>query len=291
MVLDPATNLAATELTASVSDAATTFAVTDASVFPDAATEGAFNVLVWDSETNVNPVDAPDAEFVRVTATDTTADELTVQRGQENTTAASHPSGATVTDTWSAKDRDDIDTAFAGTADDPHGNEAHTETFAVDGDAQPPESHALGGAAHNADTLGNLNSKVSDATVESESGAQAKADDAEASAESYADSEIENHRTGETHTAAQPPETHDNTAHSEAYTTSGENVENFSTAGAAGEVPTSQGDGTLAMEPAGGGAIELITVAAASDLTDVAAPTIAYVEGSDTYAAAYDTQQ
>ena len=26
-------------------------------------------------------------------------------------------------------------------ADDPHGNEAHSETFAVDGDAQPPENH------------------------------------------------------------------------------------------------------------------------------------------------------
>lgn len=29
----------------------------------------------------------------------------------------------------------------AGAADDPHGNAAHSETFAVDGDAQPPETH------------------------------------------------------------------------------------------------------------------------------------------------------
>ena len=28
-----------------------------------------------------------------------------------------------------------------GTADDPHANEAHSETFAVDGDTQPPEEH------------------------------------------------------------------------------------------------------------------------------------------------------
>ena len=31
-------------------------------------------------------------------------------------------------------------------ADDPHGNAAHSETFAVDGDAQPPEEH--GNDAH-----------------------------------------------------------------------------------------------------------------------------------------------
>ena len=125
MPLDPANNLAETELTASVSDTTTTLPVADASVFPDADTEGAFNVLVWDSEANINPSDAPDAEFVRVTSVDTTADELTVERGQEDTTASAKASGSTVTDTWSVKDRDDIDAGIAGKADDPH---AHTDT-------------------------------------------------------------------------------------------------------------------------------------------------------------------
>lgn len=129
MVLDPANNLAATELTASVSDTATTFPVTDASVFPDAPTEGAFNVLVWDSEATVNPVDAPDAEFVRVTATDTTADELTVQRGQEDTAAVSHPSGAAVRDTWTAKDRDDIESGFGATVSPTPPNTGPGETW------------------------------------------------------------------------------------------------------------------------------------------------------------------
>jgi hypothetical protein len=46
----------------------------------------------------------------------------------------------------------------------------------------------------------------------------------------------------------QPPETHDNAAHSSSYTTTNENVENFQTGGGSGTVPTSQGDGTLAME-------------------------------------------
>jgi len=35
---------------------------------------------------------------------------------------------------------------ISGKADDPHGNEAHSETFAVDGDSQPPKTH--GNEAH-----------------------------------------------------------------------------------------------------------------------------------------------
>ena len=40
----------------------------------------------------------------------------------------------------------DLQTDIDGRADDPHGNNAHTETFAVDGDTQPPENH--GNNAH-----------------------------------------------------------------------------------------------------------------------------------------------
>lgn len=49
---------------------------------------------------------------------------------------------------------------------------------------------------------------VGASAVESTSGAQAKADAAEAAAQGYADTEIEAHRTGEVHVAAQPPQTH-----------------------------------------------------------------------------------
>jgi hypothetical protein len=41
---------------------------------------------------------------------------------------------------------------------------------------------------------------------------------------------------------------HDNAAHSESYTTTAENVENFGTGGATNAVPVSQGDGTLQMQ-------------------------------------------
>lgn len=58
--------------------------------------------------------------------------------------------------------KDEVDSKAA----DPHGNEAHSSTFAVDGDSQPAEAHNLGGTEHNADTLANLNAKVSDATLD-----------------------------------------------------------------------------------------------------------------------------
>ena len=336
MTLDPANNLAETELTASVSDTATTLPVADASVFPDADSEGAFNVLVWDASANINPSDAPDAEFVRVTGVDTTADELTVERGQEDTPASAKESGSTVADTWSVKDRDDIDSALNAKADDPHGNEAHTSTFAVDGDAQPPEEHgnaahtetyAVDGDAQPPETHGDTEH---DDTVPSQSDVDSKADDPHdnaAHSETFAvdgDAQPPEEHDNAAHTETfavdgdeqppeehgnaahtetfavdgdpQPPETHDNTAHSEAYTTTAENVENFATAGAAGEVPTSQGDGTLAMESAADGAIALEEYATAEDVpppSEVTQPTIAYVadvgDGTDDYIGVFES--
>ena len=43
-------------------------------------------------------------------------------------------------------------------ADDPHGNESHNSTFAVDGDAQPPESH--GNEAHKENYLPEVPSEI-----------------------------------------------------------------------------------------------------------------------------------
>ena len=63
----------------------------------------------------------------------------------------------------SYNDLTDVPTTFTPAS---HGNESHDVTFAVDGDAQPAESHNLGGSEHNADTLANLNLLVSDATLD-----------------------------------------------------------------------------------------------------------------------------
>jgi len=71
------------ETTAAVSGNTTTLPVTDASVFPQAP----FSALAGTRT---------EQEVLEVTAVDTTADELTVERGQEFTTAGDLPNGATV---------------------------------------------------------------------------------------------------------------------------------------------------------------------------------------------------
>jgi hypothetical protein len=71
------------ETTAAVSGNTTTLPVTDASVFPQAP----FSALAGTRT---------EQEVLEVTAVDTTADELTVERGQEFTTAGDLPTGATV---------------------------------------------------------------------------------------------------------------------------------------------------------------------------------------------------
>lgn len=59
-----------------------------------------------------------------------------------------------------------------------------------------------------------------DAVPETE--AQSKADTAESNAESYADTEIENHRSNETHDQPQPPENHGNEDHNVTFAQDGD---------------------------------------------------------------------
>lgn len=61
---------------------------------PDPATEGAFNLVWWDSTTYPDPSDDPKAEIVRCTARST--DTLTVTRAQESTTASTKDTGSVV---------------------------------------------------------------------------------------------------------------------------------------------------------------------------------------------------
>ena len=61
-----------------------------------------------------------------------------------------------------------------------------------------------------------------DVNLESEEGAQAKADQAQSDAESFAESEVESHRSTETHDTAQPPQSHDNEAHDRDFVDEGE---------------------------------------------------------------------
>ena len=161
MVLDAVSNFVRGETDAALDDTETTVSVADASIFPDPATDGEYNLVIWDASSFPRPDQDDGVEIVRVTARDTSGDDLTVTRGQEGTSASAHPDGSALHLSPTAKMFSDID---AGKADDPHDNSAHSETF----------------------------------------------------------------------------------------TTADDNVEGFATAGGEGTVPTSQGDGTLAMEDAGG---------------------------------------
>ena len=112
MPLDPAANFVRGATDASVDSAQTTISVVDASLFPDPSTDGAYNLVLWDADTHPRPDQDGDVEIVRVTARDTTADELTVNRGQEGTTGAPHPSGSALQLSPAAKMFSDIAGTF-----------------------------------------------------------------------------------------------------------------------------------------------------------------------------------
>jgi len=109
MVLDGASNFVRVSTAESVSSTQTTLTVTDASGFPS----DDHNAIIWDNEQYARPDQDPSVEIIRVTAVDTSTDTLTITRGQEGTTAASHPNGAAVIQSLTAKMIADIETALA----------------------------------------------------------------------------------------------------------------------------------------------------------------------------------
>lgn len=116
MAIDPITNFVRGQLTSSVSNSTNTFPVGDASAFPDPA-NGEYNLVAFDAATYDRPSADPAVEIVRVTARDTSADELTVSRGQENTTAEPHPDTTVLHQAITASVVSQIDTALTGVSE------------------------------------------------------------------------------------------------------------------------------------------------------------------------------
>ena len=112
MVLDAVSNFVRGNTDAAVGTSDTTVSVADASIFPDPATDGEYNVVIWDVNNFPRPDQDVDVEIMRVTARDTTADELTVTRGQEMTSAATHPEGSAIHLSPTAKMFSDIESTF-----------------------------------------------------------------------------------------------------------------------------------------------------------------------------------
>ena len=113
---------------------------------------------------------------------------------------------------------------------------------------------------------------MTDIDIESEEGAQQKADTAQSNAESFAESEVESHRQNETHATAQPPEEHGNDTHDRDFVDEGE-------AAAAAPVQSVNGqEGDVEVEV---GKIDLKVFEQVEDLPDpeeLDTPTIAYIE-------------
>ncbi len=88
MNLDPVKNFAKVEVSTGYDSTATSIALVtgDGSKLPDPSTDGAFNLIWWNSTDYPDPADDPNVEIVRCTAR--SGDTLTIIRGQEGTTAS-----------------------------------------------------------------------------------------------------------------------------------------------------------------------------------------------------------
>jgi len=90
MALDPVLNFAKVAVSTGYDASATTVVLSDSegAKLPAPATAGAFNLVWYNSTDYPDPSDDPNVEIVRVTARST--DTLTVTRGQEDTSGATH---------------------------------------------------------------------------------------------------------------------------------------------------------------------------------------------------------
>lgn len=118
MALDAVSNFVRGATSASIDSSQTTVPVNDASIFPDPSTDGEYNVVIWDADNNPRPDQDPDVEVMRVTAIDTTNDDLTVTRGQEGTSGAAHPSGSAIHLSVTAKMFGDIEDRYTAAGED-----------------------------------------------------------------------------------------------------------------------------------------------------------------------------
>lgn len=86
--LDPVKNFAIVTVSTTYDASATSIALTSGhgARLPAPSTDGAFNLVWWNSTDYSNPADDPNVEIVRVTARST--DTLTVTRAQESTSAS-----------------------------------------------------------------------------------------------------------------------------------------------------------------------------------------------------------
>lgn len=119
MTIDPVKNFAKVTLSTGYDNTAITVILIagDGAKLPVPGTDGAFNLVYWNSTDYSDPTDDPNREIVRVTAI--TADTLTIVRAQEGTSASTkNTSGKTyqMILAITKKTIDDLRTATSGEA-------------------------------------------------------------------------------------------------------------------------------------------------------------------------------
>lgn len=113
--LDPAKNFAIANVLTGYAAGATTIVLQSGlgALLPDPSTDGAFNLVYWNSTDYANPSDDASHEIIRVTAR--SSDTLTVTRAQEGTTDVAHNTVGKqykVAMSWTKKMRDDTEGGF-----------------------------------------------------------------------------------------------------------------------------------------------------------------------------------
>lgn len=95
-MIDPVKNFAKATVSTTYDASATSIVLTSGhgAKFPAPSTDGAFNLVWWNSTDYPDPADDPNVEIVRVTARST--DTLTVTRAQEGTSASTKNTGGKV---------------------------------------------------------------------------------------------------------------------------------------------------------------------------------------------------
>jgi hypothetical protein len=117
MSLDQTANFLRATLSSAISSGDTTIDLSDSGQLVDPS-NGEYNLVVWDPSSYPRPGQDPAVEIVRATALDSGTNTLTVNRGQEGTSAADHPVDAVLQLSPTAKMFSDIDSKTSQLSDD-----------------------------------------------------------------------------------------------------------------------------------------------------------------------------
>lgn len=163
-LLDPITNFGKVIVSSCTGDctaAATEVTVDDGTKFPDPATDGAFNLIWWNSTDYPDPSDDPNKEVIRCTAK--SGNILTITRAQEGTSASTKNSSGKVYKmilSLTAKMISDISGAITTTISTHSSTTSSVHGFDASGNA-PAQVHGISRHTGTIGTWANIDKTIS----------------------------------------------------------------------------------------------------------------------------------